>query len=289
MASLVGVDLGGTHLRIARYDAGTLALQSDIQSETRAEQGFEAVLRECVVQIRGMCAADTIGVGVGIPGLIHQPDGIVIKTPNIPDSEGVHAKKILETELSLPVAVQNDANCFTLAEAVMGAGKGKHIVIGITMGTGVGGGIVVDGRLFNGSHGFAGEFGHMLLQPGKPPFKTSDSRGEVEQFISGTAMGRRCVEATHPGDYLDGEVCEWMRPDIFREVAWLCTSLLYVLDPDVIVFGGSAGASLKPHLPSVMEELKRWTLPDTPLPELAACMVKDAGTMGAALLVRAVK
>lgn len=286
MSSLIGVDLGGTQIRIARYNAKTLQMQSDEHVETPAEKGFDAVLKECITHIQGMRKDDTVGVGVGIAGLIQQPDGIIIKTPNIPDGENVKAKTILEKKLKLPVVVQNDANCFALAEAVMGAGKGKKIVIGITMGTGVGGGIVVDGKLFNGSHGFAGEFGHMLLQPGKPPFKTTDMRGEVEQFISGTAMGKRCVEAKRPEDYLDGEVCEWMQPDIFREVAWISTNLTYLLDPDIIVFGGSAGRALKPHLPKVMEELKKWTLPGTPLPKLATAVVKDAGTMGAALLVK---
>src|SRR5690606_34007907 len=131
-----------------------------------------------------------------------------------------------------------------------------------------GGGIIIDGKIFRGANGFAGEIGHMLLKPGEPPYPTQDKRGEVEQFLSGTAMGKRCEAASHPGEYLEGEVCEFMRPDVFREVAWLVTNLTHLIDPSVIVFGGSAGHALKPHLSKVETELKKWMLPGTPIPAL---------------------
>jgi predicted NBD/HSP70 family sugar kinase len=106
----------------------------------------------------------------------------------------------------------------------------------------------------------------------------------VEQFLSGTAMGKRCEEAQSPEDYLDGAVCSFMQPDIYREVAWLCTNLLYVLDPDMIVFGGSAGHALTKHIDAIEKELKQWLLPGTPLPKIVAAEIKNAGMIGAALL-----
>lgn len=281
----IGIDLGGTKTVIARYDAVTFERQAEECIPTNAQAGLTMVLQDCVSIIQKMRTPNTTGVGIGLAGLIQQPEGIVIHTPNISAGNDVAAKAILEKALDLPVKLANDAGCFTLAEAMMGAGKGKRVVIGITMGTGVGGGIVIDGKIFQGSHGFAGEMGHMLLVPGKPPYHSDDMRGEVEQFLSGTAMGHRCTEAQKPEDYLEGAVCDWMQPEIFREVAWLATNLTYVFDPDIIVLGGSAGKALKPHLPKVMAELKQWTLPNTPLPEIAVAGLDGSGALGAALLV----
>lgn len=192
---------------------------------------------------------------------------------------------MLEDRFDLPVFVENDVRCFTLSEAQLGAGKGKKVVVGITLGTGVGGGIVIDGQIFHGHHGYAGEIGHMLLKPGEPPFTTKDMRGDVEQFISGTAMGKRCEEAKSPEDYLkDGGACAFMQPSLFKEFAWTVASLTYLLDPSVIVIGGSAGRALKPHLKAVEKELKQWLLPHTPMPELAIAKLEHPGTLGAALL-----
>jgi glucokinase len=162
-------------------------------------------------------------------------------------------------------------------------------MIGITMGTGVGGGIVINEKLFHGHTGYAGEFGHMLLRPGQVPYKEaieSHIRGEVEQFLSGTAMGKRCVDASNPDEYLQGEVCEFMHPEIYKEITWLCTNLIHTLDPSVIVFGGSAGRALGPHLSKIETELKNWLLPGTPVPVLKIAELKDAAVRGAALLTQ---
>jgi predicted NBD/HSP70 family sugar kinase len=204
--------------------------------------------------------------------------------PNIPGAENIPLQRELHARIKLPVIVENDANCFALAESLHGAGKGKDVVLGITMGTGVGGGIVIGGKLYRGSNGFAGEIGHMLLKPGEPPFATSDKRGDVEQFLSGTALGKRCREAKSPEEYLEGEVCGFLQPMIFREIAWMCVTVIHLLDPSVIVFGGSAGRALEPHIPEIQKELRTWLLPGTPLPHLSIATLKDAGTRGAALL-----
>ena len=125
----------------------------------------------------------------------------------------------------------------------------------------------------------------MLLKPGEPPFVTEDKRGDVEQFVSGTALGKRCQEAKTPEEYLEGEVCGFLQPMIFREIAWIIVNVTHLMDPSVIVFGGSAGRALEPHFDEVREELKTWMLPNTPLPDLAIAELKDAATRGAALLV----
>jgi glucokinase len=169
---------------------------------------------------------------------------------------------------------------------MLGAGKDHDIVIGITLGTGVGGGVVIHQKIQRGAHGFAGEIGHMLLRPGQPPYKTENKRGDIEQFLSGTAMGKRCAEAQRPDEYLEGAVCEFMRPEIFREVAWLITNLTHAFDPSIIIFGGSAGRALKPHFGAIKKELQNWLLPTVDAPELAISVLDDAGLRGAALLAQ---
>jgi len=284
-ADVIGIDMGGTKCAIGLFDRSTLELREHVTFPTRAQDGFSAVLDDIVAAVTKLRTPETASIGIGIPGLVHQPDGVLIKAPNIANSENIAVKKKLEKMLKMPVSVGNDSQCFVLAEALMGSAKGKKVVVGITFGTGVGGGIVIDGKIFGGAHGYAGEIGHMLLSPGTPPYKTDDMRGEVEQFLSGTAMGKRCEEAHAPEDYLNGAVCSFMQPDIYREVAWLCTNLIHLVDPDVIVFGGSAGYALHKHIEEITAELEKWILPGTPLPEIVAGSTREkAGMLGAALL-----
>jgi predicted NBD/HSP70 family sugar kinase len=284
MSSVIGVDIGGTKSALARYDMATHAVQQEAQMPTDASRGLPAVIDAVVPIIQSLRSADTCAVGLGIAGLVRQPEGVVEHAPNIPGGERFPLRNVLTEKLGFPVFVANDAQCFTLAEALGGAGKGRKVVVGIAMGTGVGGGIVIDGKIVHGARGFAGEIGHMLLLPGQPPYPSKHKRGEVEEFLSGTAMGKRCEAAEKPEDYLEGKVCALLQPHVFEETAWLCASLAHAIDPDIIVFGGSAGRALKPHLGTIRKNLGRWVFPNTPLPDLAIGHRKDAATLGAALL-----
>lgn len=284
-ASVIGVDLGGTKTAVARYDSLTMKEQECVRLPTHADRHFPHVFDDLISVINDVRAEDTTGIGIGVPGLVERTSGAIATMPNIPGAEGFPLQENLEEKFKLPVSVDNDANCFTLAEALEGAGKGHDIVCGITMGTGVGGGIVINGKLYRGHHGFAAELGHMLLMPGKPPYEAVDHRGDVEQFLSGVAMGKRCEAAKRPEDYLEGSVCSFLKPEIFREVAWLIVNLTHLLDPSIIIFGGSAGRALTNHFLEIREELKAWMLPKAPLPDLAAARLDDAATRGAALLV----
>ncbi len=281
---LLGVDIGGTNIKLATFDAKTHKLLQKEMIDTDAEKGFHDVLTRAVSLVEKYLSPEVESVGLCVAGPVQQPEGILLRAPNIPGSENIAVKKILEEHLKLPIAVGNDARCFTLAEAVLGAGKGHRVVCGITLGTGVGGGLVVDGKIYDGTHGFAGEIGHMLLRPGQPPFKTDDTRGSVEQFLSGTAFAQRCTEATSPSDYLQGETCSHLHNDIFREVAWLCANVTHAYDPSMIIFGGSTGKALKPHVQQIEKELSQWLLPSVPCPKLAFAEREHPGALGAALL-----
>lgn len=279
--SVIGLDLGGTKMTATRFNKNTFKIIESKTCPTNAKRGFKVVYKDLVALISDLKDNSVLSIGVGVPGLIRLPAGIIHKFPNIPGAEYFSLKKQLEKDLRLPVFIENDANCFALAEALRGAGKGKKIVVGITMGTGVGGGIVIDGKIFQGCKGFAGEIGHMLLLPGNPPFKTKDNRGDVEQFLSGTAMNKRAPKINDPKKLLDDRN---LRQANIKEAAWLCSSLTHLLDPDVIVFGGSVGRALSKYLSEIKRELKKWLLPGTPVPELKKAKLKNAEVLGAALL-----
>ena len=283
--SVIGVDIGGTKSAIGVYDARSLTLLAEDRFPTDAKRGFPSVIEDVCTRMEGLCRKDTQTCGVTVPGLVRTRDGTIVTLPNIPQGEGFTLLTYLQERLSTKtIRVGNDSQGFALAEAREGAGKGHHVVVGVTMGTGVGGGIIVDGQIFHGEYGFAGEIGHMLLQPGRPPFVQDAPRGEVEQFLSGTALGKRCSQAKNPKEYLEGDTCSFLHPEFFKEVAWMCVNLTHLLNPSIIVFGGTTGRALHNHIPAINEELTQWLLPGTPIPTLATAALKDAATRGAAML-----
>lgn len=285
-APLIGLDIGGTNIKLVVLDATSLRVLSSEMIPTEAQSGLDHVLERAASLVKKIVKPGATHIGVGIAGLVRQPEGVLYRAPNITHSTDAKVKQILTKHLGVTVAVANDAQCFSLAEAVLGAGKDHRVVCGITVGTGVGGGLIVEKNIFFGANGFAGEVGHMLLKPGQPPKGADDERGDAEQFFSGTALHKRCDKAENPDDLLHGTACAFLHPDIFCEIAWLCTSLTYAYDPSIIIFGGTTGKALKPHLPSIAKELKKWLLPATPVPMLAASTMEHAGAIGAALLTR---
>lgn len=282
MASIVGIDIGGTKVAGVRYDSASWKPQDERYIQTNAKRGLPAVLEDVAAMILELKAEDTIAVGVGVPGPVQ--DGVLRIAPNIPQSNGVDVQKFLASKTGMQVTVCNDNQGFAYAEATRGVGKGKHVVVALALGTGVGGGIVINGKIVQGAHGSAGEFGHTLLVPGHPPFESDDKRGDVEQFLSGSAWKKRCAAAKKPEDFMEGDVCSFLHPLVYKETAWICTNLIYALDPDVIVIGGSAGRSLENHHDEILAELKQWILPGTPIPDISVTKLKGAGMLGAALL-----
>jgi glucokinase len=285
MSTVIGIDLGGTKIRATLYDKKTFEVLATKKVQTNVHEAFTAVYAQLLEIIAELRRPDTIGIGIGVPGLIKQPSGVIHTVPNIPGAEGFALKQHLAEATGLTVEADNDANCFALGEALQGSGKGHSVVIGITLGTGVGGGIIINGTIFHGADGFSAEVGHMLLLPGQPPFETKDKRGEVEQFFSGTAMGKRCAQATEPSQYLEGAVCSFMHKDIYKEVSWFLVNIIHLLNPSIIIFGGSAGHAISKHFPALKTELQNWLLPGTPLPEITLESLDDSATLGAALLV----
>src|SRR5271169_6850249 len=167
---VIGVDLGGTNLRTA-----LLTSEGDIldkhKEATHASDGWKEIVKRLIQNIEGQQKIanqrgfSVVAVGVGAPGVIQVDKGIVVKSPNFPDWNNLPLKDKLEKALRLPVMIENDANAAALGEQWRGAGMGIGSMILLTLGTGVGGGIVLNKQIWHGADGMAGEIGHMTIIP----------------------------------------------------------------------------------------------------------------------------
>ena len=232
MTLRMGVDLGGTKIELAVFDErGAERLRRRVATP---HAGYDLALEELARQI---LAAETDAgvrctVGVGMPGSISPASGRVFNAYNTPFN-GRRLKHDLEEKLEREVRFANDAKCFALSEATDGAAQGAHVVFGAILGTGVGGGVVVDAQVLRGHNGISGEWGHTPLPwmkpeeyPGPPCF--CGRMGCIEQFIAGPALAR---EKAARGEEIAMELHE-------DRVARALSLVVNFLDPDVIVLGG---------------------------------------------------
>ena len=246
----IGIDLGGTKIEaIALSPAGEEITRLRVTTPRDYTASLDAIVALVGELERAAGGAGT--VGVGIPGTVVPRTGLV-KNANSTWLNGRPLERDLEGRLGRPVRVMNDANCFALSEATDGAAAGAQVVFGVILGTGVGGGIVVDGRCLSGTNLIAGEWGHNPLpwltpdeQPGPPCY--CGKRGCVEAWLSGpgferdhaqlagvTLSGQEIVGAAARGDAAAAATLARYHDRLSRALA----SLINVLDPDVVVLGG---------------------------------------------------
>jgi glucokinase len=282
---IIGLDVGGTKIH-----AGLVTRQGKILKRakilTQASKGRAAILKNIEAAVRGVWHKDVVAIGVGLAGSVDHKRGIFLQGPNLSRSfRSVPIAALLKKRFKVPVSADNDVHCFALGEARFGAGKRRASVVGITLGTGIGGGIVMDGKLYRGKGNTAGEVGHMVIA------KNGD---DFERLASGTAMSRMYKEKTGKrvdaltveklalkGDRAAKEVLATMREALAVSIA----NLLDVLDPDIIVIGGgiSRVKALWPRLArSVGSRVVYPALAKTPV--VRAKLGDDANILGAALL-----
>ena len=246
-----GIDLGGTKIELAALGAdGELALRRRIPSPSRDYGAVVKAIGALVEDAEAELGARAT-VGVATPGAVSPLTGR-IKNSNSKSLNGKPLKADLERRLARPVRLANDANCFALSEATDGAARGARTVFGVILGTGVGGGIVVDGRLLAGPNAIAGEWGHNPLPAPGPedhplPLCYCGRRGCIETYLSGPGMssdhavasgerlrGEQIVERAEAGD----DACLATLARYESRLARALASVVNVLDPDVIVLGG---------------------------------------------------
>jgi glucokinase len=284
---LIGIiDLGGTKIYSAVLDAHNRVQSEDFRA-TGAEDGCEAVLDRLEASLRtsvekaGRNIADLMGAAIAAPGPVSAGDGHIINPPNLPGWGDVALGPLLAERLGVPMSVENDANAAALGEYIDGAGRGAACLIYVTLSTGIGGGIVIDGRLFRGPDGAAGEIGHMVIRPGGP-LCGCGNQGCLEALASGTALAREGRNAlavgrapglsrivAKDGAEVTAELVAQAAAEGDSESAAIIEraaemlglgfgNLVNLLNPDVIVVGGGAsriGAPMLGPAERVMREI----------------------------------
>jgi fructokinase len=250
----LGIDIGGTKIEAAALDAdGTIRLRRRLPTPAGDYQGTIATVKALVTGIEAELGPTT-SIGIGIPGMLAPVTGLV-KNANSTCLIGRPFDRDLAAALGRPVRLANDANCFALSEAVDGAGAGARVVFGVILGTGVGGGVVVDGRVLTGVNAIAGEWGHSPL-----PWPQDDERpgaacycgehGCTETFLNGAGLSRAYEAlggqqedgATIAARAESGEAAA--RGALARytdRLARALATVINLLDPEIIVLGGGLG------------------------------------------------
>ena len=186
----IGVDLGGTNLRVAAVDSSGKMLQRESVAAC-FDKGPLRVINSIVEIVERMRAHgggyELRGVGIGVPGFIDMDLGVIVGSANLPGFQGFPIRDEIQQRLGIPIILENDANAAALGEMWIGAGKNVKDLILLTLGTGIGGGIVIDGKVMHGAHGMAGEFGHMTVIPEGNPCGCGN-RGCLEKHASASAI-----------------------------------------------------------------------------------------------------
>ncbi|WP_026688303.1 ROK family protein [Alteribacter aurantiacus] len=293
MGHTIGIDLGGTSVRVALVsDRGEMEVHEKAPSEP--ERGVEAFLNKVCAMVERVKGSNPVGgIGLGAPGPLDPFNGLILDPPNLPGWQNVPITKLLEERTGLPVTLDNDANAAALAEARFGAGRGEASVVYITVSTGVGAGIVIDGQLFLGAQGNAGEIGNMIVEPGG--YQHGDlNPGALEALASGTAIGRvgrerlgvtgGAIEVFERADQGEKEAVEIIGEAI-GYLAIGVANLSNAFNPSVFVFGGGV-MEQKSVLPLLQEKVSGFLYPSMKahLKMKKAGLGTNAGVIGAALL-----
>jgi len=240
----IGIDLGGTKIEGILLDERFNVVERT-RIPTQQEKGYKSIINSIVslVEELKIKASDNVTIGVSAPGAISKKSGL-IKNSNTQCLIGMPLKEDLKQALDQEIAIDNDANCFALAEATLGAAKNHNVVFGVIMGTGVGGGIVINGKVHKGRTNIAGEWGHHTLRVNGNKCYCG-KLGCVETYISGPALEKRWTELTGKTESLpsiihnlDTEKGQQWKKEFLENFGIGLANVIDILDPDVIVLGG---------------------------------------------------
>jgi glucokinase len=239
----VGVDVGGTKILAVAVDAATRRPAGQPVRSTTPKLDADALVDAVAVAVEAIEAAvgaPAAAVGIGLPGLV-DTNGTLAMGPHLPGFTQQRFKPAFEDRLGRPVHVDNDASCAVWAEHLLGAGRGASDVVMVTLGTGIGSGIVAGGRVIRGANGFAGEPGHTVIDPDGPPCPCG-RRGCWEQYASGTALARLAGGRSSEDVIAAATAGEPEATEVLGRFAWWfalgVANLVAVLDPEVVVVGG---------------------------------------------------
>lgn len=300
-------DLGGTHLRAATVDeAGRIHFR--LKHPTPSADSADEIVRSLVQAVREwekQSGMNIRAISVAVPGTVNVAEGIVVKAPNLRCLDGFPLAKILAEELERPAILENDANAAAMGEMWRGAGRGRSTIVCVTLGTGVGGGIILDGKLWRGVDGAAAEIGHMCVDPFGGVACGCGSRGCLEVYASATAIVRMTREASprYPDStlkvdsnltgetiYEAGVAGDELALEVFRRMGVYLgiglANLINIINPEMIVIGGGVMNGWE-----LFEKYMHQQVAERAFPLLAARVRivraecgDDAGLLGAARL-----
>jgi len=298
---IIGIDLGGTNLKIAlvgpdlKIKARLVLSTADFHEKSGLIQAIVfAVIR--ILAVNQCSKSQVLGVGLGLPGPIDTDKGLVHFFPNIPGWREVYLKKLLEQKIKLPVFIDNDANLMALAESRLGAAKGMRNAVCLTLGTGVGGGIIIDNKLYRGSTYAAGEIGHMPVNEKGPDCNCSgfacleayignkrllkEAKGMFDRHISLEELSGLAAKKNKKA------VMIWER--MAERLGVVLSGIVNLLNPDVIVIGGGVANAGRIIFDQVKETVlsRAMVVQAKHVRIVKAKLGSDAGMIGAALLVK---
>ncbi len=306
---VAGIDLGGTKILSLVVDDDLQVVGRD-QRPTEADEGPEAVIGRMLASVRAAATDRALaGLGISTPGPCDPERGVVTHPPNLPGWQDVPLAARLSEALGVPAWLENDANAAAIAEHRLGAGLGSRHLVLVILGTGIGGGLILNGRIYHGASGAGGEIGHMQLEP-EGPICGCGRRGCLEALASGRALGSRAAEImqTEPDGVLAGLARNEDRAPSAETLARAAeagdrsaaaaieragrylgaglTNIVDVFNPEVLVLAGNlrklGERDLGPALATVKAEAYPQCLADVRIVD--ARLAEDAGAIGAALL-----
>ena len=314
----IGVDLGGNNMRGAWVNAKG-QLHDPIKWETKVSDGKEKVLQKMVLLVEELLknppvgvepSRDLLGVGFGVPGILHLKKGLVIQSPQFPDWKRFAVHEKLKKKIKFTVHIDNDANAAALGEKFFGACKPYDHFVYVTLGTGIGGALFLNGDIYHGSMGMSGEIGHITVDPQGAPESTGN-RGSVELFASGSGFHKiledlrerhPSISANTPEDlyelwkrgnkFSDWEAVEKVFDDMGNALGIMLANVVNTLDPQAVCFAGGLVSSWKAFSRKMIQITmeRSYVARHNKLRILSTTLMKnsnfiEAGVVGAASLV----
>ncbi|MFC7786808.1 ROK family protein [Rossellomorea sp. GCM10028870] len=294
MTLRIGVDLGGTNIRAALLDEKGTILR-DVREKTEAHVGPVRIIAKLISLVERVKGEEQVkGIGIGCPGPLDAKMGTILSPPNLPGWDRISLASIVEEHFQLPVKVDNDANVAAVAEALLGAGAGCESVYYLTVSTGVGGGLVINGKVFQGADGYAGEVGNMIVVPNGISHPSLNA-GALETLASGTAIG---LAGAGKGIYGGAEevfmeakagnqAAQTIIDAAIEYLAMAIANLTHAINPEVFVVGGGVMNSEEQVLLPLREKVKGYVYPGLKesVTIVPSQLGSNAGVIGAGFII----
>ncbi len=305
---IVGVDLGGTTFTVGLVDESGKIIKK-IARETHVEEGKDKVIERIAEAVNEVATEDVEYVGIGSPGSIDRDNGIVRFSPNFPDWWDVPLADEVEKRTKKKVFVENDANSFVLGEKWFGAGKDYDHIVALTLGTGIGGGVITHGKLLTGSTGIGAELGHIVIEPNGPVCGCG-VRGCLEAVASGTAIKRFVMESykkfpdskifaiaggpdkVTPKDVFEAvllgdRLATLIRDRVVDALARAIASYVHIFNPQVVIIGGGISKAGDVLFNPLNERVNDYVMPSFlgTFKIVRSKLLDDAGVLGAVSIV----